>query len=321
MCCKHLFRSCACHSKMGNQNEEIEALQCSQLFTLKSNNKELVMAIAILAAMFVLLTNSMLIYGVMATKERSKSLKTTEKMFLFMSCTDVLTIVVFVHKIAFDEYQIKISCLLDIATICVLDGTFFMNSMLLSILTVLRYISIKKPFFVVPKRIINTMCTFSTVLTLLYTGGLYCTYIYVLPEEDFHKMLIIISFALLLLVDFVLIVNTMSYLQLVGKPSESPSIDNNISSTSISLERKKKAAKSLLMISFCYSICNTPLPVYTMIELFQGRILENVANWMQLFYLLMILNTGINALVYILKNGKIRKLYTCSLSCKPSVTN
>ena len=360
------------HGNNNNNNNNVaeEAQQCTLFVLTIGTNKALVASITIVITICVLTINFMLIHGTIVTTRRnhSKPFTITQRLFIYMSINDIFTIILFMTKLILDEFGIKIPCFLVIALICLLDGAFTLGSLLFFILSVMRYRAIRNPFLTTSTRFVVGLCIGSTFLSVVFSVVLFYINISLLSPETFQKMMCLISFALFLFIDLVLIVNTMSYLQLVkssaptttsittttitttilttesaessisGVKDSSRSSNNNnnnnnkndssnntspVISNAISDERKKKATETLLLISCIYSVCNTPLPLYTIIKLYRGTLLEGGIAWMQIFYLLMVLNTGFNSLFYILRNGQIRKLYSCSKfrCCQKTIKN
>ena len=276
---------------MGNQGEEIEAQQCT-LFVLTLGNKALVTSITMSITAFVLVINAMMIYGIIATTKTKnnhyRALTKTQRLFVLMSVTDITTIITFTAKGVTDEYGRQIPCSLVIALICFLDATSTMSSLLLFILSTLRYLAIRNPFLVISTRAVRYSCIVSTVFSLSYGGVLFYTYNFLMSSEDFQKMMCLVSFSLFLFIDVVLVINTMSYLQLVKSPTPTTAGNSETNSNTndngndraagapvpnVSDERKRKAVKTLFLISCIYSFCNTPLPIYMLIELYKGTIL------------------------------------------------
>ena len=202
-----------------NNNEAVEAMQCS-LFVLTTTgpNKAPVIVITILATISVLTINFMLIYGTIVTTKRNhynKPFTITQRLFIYMSINDIITIILFMTKMILDEFGTRIPCFLVIALICLLDGTFLLSSLLFFILSVLRYRAIRNPFLTTSTRSVIGLCIGSIILSMVFCGILVYANISMSSPEIFQKVMCFISFALFLFIDFVLIVNTLSYLQLV----------------------------------------------------------------------------------------------------------
>ena len=121
-----------------------------------------------------------------------------------------------------------------------------------------------------------------------------------------------------LFVDFVLIINVLSYQHLI-KNSGTLNIEmqasnaesNNASQQSSANENKRFAGKTLLMISFFYSVCMTPFPIFVVISMIDRTLLESKTSveFLNACYYIVILNSGINSTIYIVRKKKMRMLY------------
>jgi len=77
------------------------------------------------------------------------------------------------------------------------------------------------------------------------------------------------------------------------------------------IENKRYAVKTLIIITLFYFACNVPLPVYTIVGMINKNLVENRISMhlVGIFFFIMIANTGLKAVVYMFRTKKIKKYY------------
>ena len=117
-------------------------------------------------------------------------------------------------------------------------------------------------------------------------------------------------------------INFKSFLHLRKKGNESIELQcgRDCSSSTGSQtphEKKKEAAKTLLIIAFFYSLCMSAYPFYIIFSFIVRRdFIASGTNLMNFSYSLIAVNGGINSFIYILRSQNIRRYLSKTILCK-----
>ena len=185
----------------------------------------------------------------------------------------------------------------------------------------LRFLSIKNPFLRLQNRTLNRIM----LTQLILTTGL-STILYMLQVDN----LVIGEFAIFLLVCLLVIMGTniMSYKQLrIGRKSkkccvrrnghtQNDSIDVRTSITAENGKRKGEAVVTLMIITTSYLVTNLPFLLFILLGVVQSLkgslqlvvVQTNPVHLICLLYYPLLVNSGINATIYILRTKEIKNI-------------
>jgi len=200
-------------------------------------------------------------------------------------------------------------------------------------ISVLRYHSIKKPLMVISSRIVYGVIAFEMILSILYGSGQIISKL--VTPVSVHRAIAPTTMSLFFgsVLFLMLLINILSYKQLKSKicvkrnNSSNPVNVNNISSSAtISNKRKLHGVKTLVFMTISNFICNAPMLIFTTVSSVQAFRTEsppadtNVLQVISILYYILLPNTGIHSLIYILRTKEIRQFYLHILSRDKNTT-
>ena len=303
-----------------NQNNSTPALLGRQLYITT-----IIASIAI--SMFVLLTNSMLIYGLYRTTKRP--MPTPKKLFICLSCTDILTATIGVSRHILGYHTNN--CVLLLVLNSISDMFLSLGIGIFLTITILRYLSLRNPFMRISNRCINFILIVETLVSIL---AVLLGLLVLLPGTG-RSTLIILQFTITisysLAVSSLLIINLLSFFTLKANIKHSVTIssknhcsgnathDETISDSGDQLmknKRKRYAVKTLIVISMFYLLCNLPLCIYFLVAAVNSLGMNyKISNYVNSHHvasflaLLVMLNNGINAAIIIIRSKDILTFY------------
>uniref|UniRef100_A0A7M5WRX1 G-protein coupled receptors family 1 profile domain-containing protein n=1 Tax=Clytia hemisphaerica TaxID=252671 RepID=A0A7M5WRX1_9CNID len=295
------------------KEEEEENLNCIFQQTSGLSDPYLAHVIPITVTLFVISSNIMLIYGVLKTNRNNLSI--SNKLFILLSIYDCV-VVSAAFAFTYILTEKNIDCGIIVAFLSINNATIICSCLTFSLISLLRCFNIKRPFQHIPTKLVYV--TIGCIAVFSISIALVLAWQYKnMRQETFQKIQLLTSLSMFLLVDFILFINIISYLYLKKNSQrfeiEMQTYNNTETNTprNTSLENKKSAGKTLLLISFFYSLCMMPFPLFVIWSLIDRTLLESSLSvkFLNYCYNIVILNGGINSTIYILRNKKIRILY------------
>jgi len=113
------------------------------IYKLDDDLKHYSFVVGLVVTVFVFVSNTMLIYGLYKT---NKKLSLIKKLFIYLSIIDIVTSCIEVITFIVEFYSENISCTVALAIISILYGLNGISFELLFNISVLRYLSIIRPF-------------------------------------------------------------------------------------------------------------------------------------------------------------------------------
>lgn len=261
----------------------------------------------LVSSVFLIITNAALVIGL---KRTNKNLTLSQKLYIYLSLTDGVVGIVYMPYMAIMIFSSidfctaqSISMAISIYTSGISLGTF-------AVISVLRNIAIRKPFYKVKKSIIygvlgawngvsliTSMTTFLTYNPRYTSYTLYCCYwLYI---GSLLSIEVLISIAL----------NLWSKRVLTKQVQND---DHENETKKIKRKRNQKAVGILNFLSLVYTICTFPMGCYyiflgALLLTYEGNeiMFDNAYDLFSFFHIPSFLSSGLNALVYMLKDKDI----------------
>ena len=273
---------------------------------------------------FVFTSNLLLIYGFHKT---SRPFNITSKLFILLSVLDMVYCSGCTLNALFCIVITEYPCDVFHAFLSFNHFLFLFVFCVFATISMLRFLALKKPFWIVSPFRIYVVLFISFITSLAYGA----TYYYLYTQDDLKKLDVTDIFgatSLSISMVFTLVINILSYVHLNRSINGKKKMENasteldhqsssgnhrqqdrdGISPQGESDERKREAVKTLIIITLFYIICYLPMTVY-MIVSSSGLVQSQEVRMMVLFYF-SLTNGGCNSLIYILRCQKIRRLFT-----------
>jgi len=262
-----------------------------------------------------MISNIMLIYGLYKT---NRKLTLTKKLFVYLSCVDLILIIVSFAITTAIYYGNSLSYDILIALTSTSISLGLLSFEIFWTICYIRYLSIKKPFL----QINGLYATLALLLELLCTISYGIAYFISTKQRNIKSMMALNVFMLsvyLFGLPFVLTLNlkackTLHFCrtQSIGTSSNIEEIVNN--GMNPAAKYKENAAKTLFIVSIFYLICNLPLSLFTFLKTLEEALGKftlspNHVEYRNYILWVMLINTGINATIYILRIKEIRCFY------------
>ena len=261
-----------------------------------------------------ILLNLLLVYGLHKT---SRPFSKVTLLFVYLSCLDCTSCMLSLVELAFDQPNVKISCMLYGVVSSINSVLFALQLLTLCSVSLQRFLSIRRPLArvasskkpLVLSLIVEFLIAFSTGATLFVLGQLK------LSDSILTVLMLLTDFLNLLFLGFVLVLNILSYVVLRKKASvnnyPSNRTDSTVSTTR-SMANQRDALKTLLIITFFYCICCLPLMLLFIVHTLSSDVDTFLDSITEIAFDLYYANTGINSLIYILRTKKIRRrIFLC----------
>jgi len=284
---------------------------------------------SIIICTLVLLSNLMLIYGLYRTTKRPMS--TTKKFFIYLSCTDTMTVIIGVSRHILSYHLTNCKLLLGLDTVS--DVFFCLGMATFSTISVLRYLSLRNPFMRVGKGRMKLILLVEMTASMMIIGFSH----YSIFNDDARNVVFIIQLFIiityLLSVTSLLMLNLLSYITLKanikhgvaktktneqsgnGNLQNTPDVTKSNFSGQWKNKRKKDAVNTLIIISVFYMICHLPFGIYLFFAAVNGLQVDdelNFGNTYQISSLLLFVsmsNNGFNATILIIRSRDILSVY------------
>ena len=215
---------------------------------------------------FVLVTNSMLIYGFHKT---SRPFTIVTKLFIYLSISEVAMVTcIFADSIVLNS---KTYSILKLITSNLFISTFMYNDILVFwTISSLRLLSIYKPMCRVKTRTITRILVVELLTSFSFTATL--SGIYIALELKFDSVIELMknlrlgTFLVTILINLSL---NMSSLILLRRSTnlKAQEATDNVSNNTMVIKQKKKATTTLLFITIFQLICNLPITCINFIKM------------------------------------------------------
>ena len=262
-------------------------------------------------SLFIIITNLGLIIGL---KKTNMQLTLSQKLYIYLSLNDgIIGFVTLPYLFAVQFSSIDYCVLLSITrtlmmyTVNMSLGTFI-------VISILRNIAIRKPFYKVKTKVIYGVLVAWNCETLMISLVIFFTYH---PKYTSYTLY---CFSWLYIASYLLIeVLAIVTLNLWSKrilTNQVPKLDEENETDKLKRKRNQKAVGILHILTIVYTICTLPVSLYcylgALLMMYNGSkfLLDTVYNLFSIIHIPVFLCSGFNALVYMLKDKKIRRYYS-----------
>jgi len=305
-------------------------------FTFLSNDtgndiQRNVLVVLAVTNFFVVLTNSILIYALFKI---SRPFTETTRMFVYLSCVDILTGITNVALRLVFGYVPNGSCALKLILYFLSSGLFLLGINIFFAISILRYLALKKPFLQVDMRIVWLVIFILFALSIANNVIRYLISPLDFFVEKFQRDQFGLTYFILFCIVLILAVNIASYqaIQTVNRScinqtrnTYSGDTANDVRNNNSSRHLKKQAAETLIIITSFYFVTNIPMPLFTLLTHFEWVEVSDLTTWTfrEILFQVILVNCGINAVVYVSRTRKIRTFLYRGFTCtsKTPVTN
>jgi len=261
----------------------------------------------------------------------------TKKLFICLSCTDIMTTLIAVLKHILN-YHIH-SCVILLVLNSVSEVFFGLGMTIFTTISILRLLSFRNPFMQVGVRRIYLILLIETAASSLIIGVSHMGFLNYTDENVMIILQFLISITYSLAISSLLLINLLSYITLRGnikrgvtissenKHSGNPNSQTTherieSSSSNQKNKRKKDAVNTLIIISAFYMVCHSPMCVYLFVaavNIFQADYkFSNFVSAYQISTFLLFVamsNNGFNATILILRSKNILEFYKSTNFC------
>ena len=247
---------------------------------------------------FVMTTNIMLI-NVFVRKCRPFTI--TTKIFIYLSIIDILHINGTILNHLTTDFLIgnESFCVYLAVTMSLNQFTFLTDILLFVIISFFRNLTIRKPMLQISGSQVNRVLLVTIIFCFLYGVGNFLHYLNMTLFSVIVSYIIVLAIFTLILLTL-LVVNVALHFHL----------KKSTIGTSRSIQDKREAGKTLIIITLFYWTCFLPFIVITSFRMI-GIGDKNVMLFMQdVLVLLMMCNSGLNSLIMIIRTKRLRHFYT-----------
>ena len=277
---------------------------------------------------FVFITNTLLINGFLRT---CKPLSVNNKLFMYLSCIDLLSIPTIPYNF-FMAPKPGASCMIMAIEIALEIFTTFESMVLYMIINVLRCVSFWKPFLKIQNKYLYALIFFTQLIPLGNGLVFFVLTLNALVTLPFILVmainLTVISVSLAIITFCINLVSYRLLKNLCTTQTESAKKNKSLISTKRAHQenRQSKAKKiyalnTLLALNIIYTVSWLPYCLYFATAAVKMKQDERDTKgfitsmlYYNFFNAVSYSNSGINALVYLYRNQKIRKYYKSKLS-------
>jgi len=281
--------------------------------------EQYLLLISITVGIYTFTTNSMLIYGLHKTSQQQRL---TKRLFVYLSYVDMMTLLIGAININALFYIQNVSCLTTFLLNSLAKTFYRLGFQLFLTISLLRFLSIKKPLLQVRNGTLNKVLLAETLIAVCYGSVFFVLHNYTVDS------IIIIEFTVysFLSISSIFTINLMSYYELNRKlrrqkrkkdTLSGEQTAENATTTTIRVKKKKQAVVTLIVITVAHLLSHLPFMIFSILGTVQS--VSDNSNSLQTginpFYVICFLyyatitNTGTNALIYILRNKEIKSFY------------
>ena len=287
-----------------------------QLVFISTGNRShwAVITFCIVATLSIIL-NLLLMYGFYRT---SRPFSKVTLLFVFMSSLDYMSCVVSLVEYSFSRFNVQISCWLFGILSCVSLIIYTSQLLTLCLISYLRFQSIRTPLTTVqinPSKKPLILFLVLGFLTIFLIGAIFFTMgqLEIFTHDIMLMVLFVTDCINLVVVILIVILNITSYVilrSMGNNPSINPtdSASSSVAVSNRSMANEREALKTLAIITVFYVVCCFPLILgYILypLDVITGEVDLMADINFNLYYA----NTGINSLIYILRNKKLLNFF------------
>jgi len=257
--------------------------------------------ITIAEAVFIILANSIFIYGLLAT---NKTLSYVQKLFVYQSCIDLLVglipipiQIVYIFK--------GLSCVF-MSTLMAFGCILLTNDSLIFLtISLLRFFAITKPLKSINYKMVTIYVVCQQLASFLITC--YVFYVYLTSTTlAQYKEIWYVPIPFQIIINSITVMFVMICLQFVKRGN----------SSTIHHQRHSKSIKTLLIIGLTMLVLIIAQST-TYVVLFQHfkkslasyKELESIVKWIDIAVISTTLGPGLNSVIYISRSKKLRRFY------------
>jgi len=263
----------------------------------------------------------------------NRQLSLTKKLFIYLSIIDMLTTCIGVICITLVLYTENI-CHVTFAVTLITNLLIFLSLELFLHITVLRYLSITRPFLRIKQSHQKGILLLEVIGACSFcTAYFFITKSVPLKRTPLIQFTIVVIFLTWIATD--LTINVLSYKAMrqmsrkrnnketkktneIGMKTHDYSRRIHVfqNTSSNNSDQRKKAVVTLIIITVSYLVCNLPITAYTLISAIssynESEISITAMNPIiltMLMHCIQLTNGGLNAIIYILRSKEIRGFY------------
>ena len=263
-------------------------------------------------------TNTALVFGL---KKTNKKLTMPQKLYIYLSITDGMT-GLFMPYFAILDLASATTCTTFSIGMSTSMYTFGLGLGTFFVISYLRNFAIRKPFSVISDKVVYVVLIIWNVLTALWGLFSFFTYEPIYAKHLFYCLLWILSGVLMtFMVILVTYLNILSKKVLTKESQTDSPLENAVERRR--RKRNKTAVSILNVISLIYAICVLPLSFYYMVlGILMALYRDNEPLLTLFFYISPFIHlplfpcSGLNAMVYMLKDRSIKRFYKLLLCRK-----
>ena len=258
--------------------------------------------------LFVLVANSMLIYGFHKT---SRPFTIVTKLFIYMSICDTIMVSFYLLSYAIFIIGNHIDEVYYAVARTVYYWIEFTNLFLFWTISFLRFLSIYKPMYRFETGIVNKILVIEILVTF-FSATLILTLFTILGLSLGNMMRLNreVTLGKQLTMLFTNLSLNMSSVILLRRSTNSKArqATDNVSNNTMVIKQKKKALHTLILITICQALCNIPLACYL---LFEAELYSGAKGFftMTCFHCIQLSYHGFNSLIIISRTKSLRKFY------------
>ena len=219
-----------------------------------------------------------------------------------------------IHSLLFAYFPYGLS-ILKLILYMLSSSLFVIGVNIFFSISILRYLALTKPFLQVDMRIV-----WSVNFIIFFLSNAYNVVSYLLSpssffERKFRTDQISMGIFILLCILLILTINIVSYRAILTsgptctnkyqRNSANLGANGDVKNNSSSGHHKKHAVKTLIIITSFYLISNTPMVSFTLLGQYLVEVTATTA-WNYLYQLVLV-NCGMNAVIYMIRTKKVRK--------------
>ena len=269
---------------------------------------------------FIIITNLALVIGL---KKTNRKLTLSQKLYIYLSLNNSIVGLVSIPYM-FNVFFLFIDyCVFLSFNRAMMMYTFGMSIGTFTVVSMLRNVAIRKPFYKVEEKTIYGVLVAWNCETIMTGLVIFFTY------HPKHTSYTLYCFSWLYIASYLLFeVLAIVTLNLWSKrilTNQVPKLDEENQTEKIKRKRNQKAVGILKMLTIVYTVCTLPLSFYcyfgVLLLMYKGdeRLLDTIHKLKRFIHIPFLLCSGSNALVYMLKDKKIRRYYSCRASVRKNL--
>ena len=299
---------------------KVENNSASALENLQNSQPTEIFILYSMTFVFVLVANSMLIYGFYKT---SRPFTVVTKLFVYLSICDVVQISCLLLGGASLRLLFSFKILYFVLFICIVYIFSFIPSLAFWTILFLRFLSIYKPMYRVKTRTVNKILMVELLISVICGSIIFS--IFILGDQTINDLMKVnkhIYKGLQLVVVSVNLSLNMSSLILLRRSTNSKArqaADNVSINNKMVIKQKKKALHTLMLITGFHLMCSAPFTGLSLMK-FEMIFVPNFSWIFTSCQCFLFSYAGINSLVVIFRTKDLRQFYAMKC-CRESSRN